>query len=161
VRIYTFTPPVCLNVVVLSLKKAQGQLYLLPLSYHTSVSVVVSFHELFPTNFCMHSVVLSVYVQCVLRVNKQMNYTLNYFVPGSSWTNRAFFTIHKSPIFIQSQRLSHLTTKGLHKVYDHASSSNSGQNQNIRTDNESFENVSTFKYLGTTLTDQNDIHDEI
>jgi hypothetical protein len=38
---------------------------------------------------------------------------------------------------------------------------NSGQNQNIRIANESFENVTTFKYLGTTLSDQNDIHDEI
>jgi hypothetical protein len=38
---------------------------------------------------------------------------------------------------------------------------NSGQNQNIRTANESFESVTTFKYLGTTLTNQNDIHDEI
>jgi hypothetical protein len=38
---------------------------------------------------------------------------------------------------------------------------NSGQNQNIRTANESFENVTTFKYLGATLTNQNDIHDEI
>jgi hypothetical protein len=38
---------------------------------------------------------------------------------------------------------------------------NSGQNQNIRTANESFENVATFKYLGKTLTDRNDIHDEI
>jgi hypothetical protein len=39
--------------------------------------------------------------------------------------------------------------------------SNSGQNQNIRIVNESFEKVIEFKYLGTTLTNQNDIHDEI
>jgi hypothetical protein len=38
---------------------------------------------------------------------------------------------------------------------------NSGQKQNIRIANESFENVATFKYLGTTLTNQNDIHDEV
>jgi hypothetical protein len=38
---------------------------------------------------------------------------------------------------------------------------NSGQKQNIRIANESFENVATFKYLGMTLTDQNDIHDKI
>jgi hypothetical protein len=38
---------------------------------------------------------------------------------------------------------------------------NSGENQNIRIANESFQNVATFKYLGTTLTNQNDIHDEI
>jgi hypothetical protein len=38
---------------------------------------------------------------------------------------------------------------------------NSGQNQNIRIANESFENVATFKYLGTILTDQNDTHDEV
>jgi hypothetical protein len=38
---------------------------------------------------------------------------------------------------------------------------NSGQNQNIRIANESFENVATFKYLGMTLTNQNDIRDEI
>jgi hypothetical protein len=39
--------------------------------------------------------------------------------------------------------------------------SNSGQNQNIRIANESFENVEKSKYLGTTLTYQNDIRDEI
>jgi hypothetical protein len=38
---------------------------------------------------------------------------------------------------------------------------NSGQNQNIRTANESFENVAKFKYMRTTLTHQNDIHEEI
>jgi hypothetical protein len=38
---------------------------------------------------------------------------------------------------------------------------NSGQNQNIRIANELFENVAKFKYLGLTLTNQNDIHDEI
>jgi hypothetical protein len=38
---------------------------------------------------------------------------------------------------------------------------NSGQNQNIRIANELFENVAKFKYLETTLTNQNHIHDEI
>jgi hypothetical protein len=38
---------------------------------------------------------------------------------------------------------------------------NSGQNQNIRTANELVESVAKFKYLGTTLTNQNDVHDEI
>jgi hypothetical protein len=38
---------------------------------------------------------------------------------------------------------------------------NSEQNQNIRIANESFEKVATFKYLGTTLTNQSDIPDEI
>jgi hypothetical protein len=38
---------------------------------------------------------------------------------------------------------------------------NSGQNQNIRIANQLFENVTKFKYLGTTLTNQNGIHDEI
>jgi hypothetical protein len=37
---------------------------------------------------------------------------------------------------------------------------NSGQNQNIRVANESFENVAKFKYLGATLTNQNEIREE-
>jgi hypothetical protein len=39
--------------------------------------------------------------------------------------------------------------------------SNSGQNQNIRTTSELFENMAKFKYLEMTLTNQSDIHDEI
>jgi hypothetical protein len=39
--------------------------------------------------------------------------------------------------------------------------SNSGQNQNIRIANELFENVAKLKYLGTTLTNEDDFHDEI
>jgi sorting nexin-29 len=38
---------------------------------------------------------------------------------------------------------------------------NSGQNKNIRIANESFEKVAKFKYLGTILTTQNGIRDEI
>jgi hypothetical protein len=38
---------------------------------------------------------------------------------------------------------------------------NSGQNQNIRIANESFGNVAKFKYLGTTLTNLNDIREEM
>jgi hypothetical protein len=37
---------------------------------------------------------------------------------------------------------------------------NSGQNQNIRIPTESFENQEKLKYLGMTLTNQNDIHDK-
>jgi hypothetical protein len=36
---------------------------------------------------------------------------------------------------------------------------NAGQNQNINTDNNSFERLEEFKYLGSTLTNQNSIQD--
>jgi hypothetical protein len=38
---------------------------------------------------------------------------------------------------------------------------NSGQNENIRIANESLENVAKFKYFGMTLTNLNDIYNEI
>ena len=36
-----------------------------------------------------------------------------------------------------------------------------GQNHNIKISNKSFERMKQFKYLGTTLTDQNSINEEI
>jgi len=38
---------------------------------------------------------------------------------------------------------------------------NAGQNYNIKTSKESFESLEQFKFLGTTLTNQNSIHEEI
>ena len=38
---------------------------------------------------------------------------------------------------------------------------NAGRSYNMRIDNRSFERVEEFKYLGTTLTNQNSIQDEI
>jgi hypothetical protein len=38
---------------------------------------------------------------------------------------------------------------------------NVGQNRDIKIENKSFENVSQFKYLGTTVTNQNLIREEI
>jgi hypothetical protein len=38
---------------------------------------------------------------------------------------------------------------------------NAGRNHNIKIDNNSFERVEQFKYLGTTLMNQNPIHEEI
>jgi hypothetical protein len=38
---------------------------------------------------------------------------------------------------------------------------NAGQNGYIQIGNELFETVEQFKYLGTTLTNQNSIHEEI
>ena len=38
---------------------------------------------------------------------------------------------------------------------------NAGQNHNMKFDNRSFERVEEFKYLGTTLTYQNSIQEEI
>jgi len=38
---------------------------------------------------------------------------------------------------------------------------NAGRSHNIKIDNSSFEMVEEFKYLGTTLTDQNSIQEEM
>jgi len=38
---------------------------------------------------------------------------------------------------------------------------NAGRGHSVKIDNSSIERVEEFKYLGTTLTDQNSIHEEI
>jgi hypothetical protein len=38
---------------------------------------------------------------------------------------------------------------------------NEGKNHNTKTDNKSFEKVEQYRYLGTTLTNSNSIHEEI
>jgi hypothetical protein len=38
---------------------------------------------------------------------------------------------------------------------------NAGQNHNVKIDSKSFERVEEFKYLGTTLSNRNSIHEEI
>jgi hypothetical protein len=38
---------------------------------------------------------------------------------------------------------------------------NAGQNHNIKIDNKFFQRVEEFKYFGTTVTNQNSIHEEI
>ena len=38
---------------------------------------------------------------------------------------------------------------------------NAGRSHNIKIDNSSFETVEQFKYLGTTLTNQNSVQEEI
>jgi hypothetical protein len=45
--------------------------------------------------------------------------------------------------------------------YVHVWRKECGQNHKVKAHNESFQNAEQFKYLGTTLTAENGMHDEI
>jgi hypothetical protein len=66
-----------------------------------------------------------------------------------------------SETLLEASRDIGLETNAEKTKYMIMSHPNSGQNQNIRIANESFESLAKFRFLGTTLTNQNDIHDEM
>jgi hypothetical protein len=66
-----------------------------------------------------------------------------------------FSTLHATYVFIA------LLATEVHYLSAMSRHQNTGLNHNIKIGNISFENVSQFKYLGTTVTDQNLIQEEI
>jgi hypothetical protein len=63
-------------------------------------------------------------------------------------------------LFVASQRVFIVVSVYFVKYMIMFRHPNSGQNQNIRIANESFEKVAKFKYLRMTLTNQDDVDDE-
>ena len=50
---------------------------------------------------------------------------------------------------------------GFHKLRDISRDRKAGRGHSVKIDNSSIERVEEFKYLGTTLTDQNSIQEEM
>ena len=48
-----------------------------------------------------------------------------------------------------------------HNLFSNTADRNAGRGHSVKIDNSSIERVEEFKYLGTTLTDQNSIQEEI
>ena len=65
--------------------------------------------------------------------------------------------VQKIPSFIKVERISGTVHEDLVVSRDE----NAGRNHSVRNDNSAFEKVDEFKYLGTTLTNQNSIQEEI
>jgi hypothetical protein len=78
-------------------------------------------------------------------------------------SGRNIYTIEKNAeaLFISSKEIGLEVNADKTKYVVMSGDQNAGQNHNIKIDNSSFARVEEFKYLGTTLTNQNSVQEEI
>jgi hypothetical protein len=76
---------------------------------------------------------------------------------------RSIHTISKNTeaLLIASKEIGSEVNAGKTKYVVMSRDQNAGQNSNIQIGNKSFETVEQFKYLGTTLMDQNSLYEEM
>jgi len=79
-------------------------------------------------------------------------------LPRRYYKSRYHFTYEHN---YSTENCLHFTTWPFYTMHKMLIDQNAGRSHNIKIDNSSFGNVEEFKYLGTTLTNQNSIQEEI